>query len=297
MHLDLFSGIGGFALAAQSVGCKTIAFSEIEPYACKILKQTWPEIPNLGDIKNVNGIRADLLTGGFPCQPFSLVGERRGAEDDRHLWPEMCRVIEDARPRWVLGENVLGIIGMELDNVLADLENLGYTAWPLVIPACAVDARHRRDRVWIVAHSTQGGIRRGMSSRETRQPTCCGEAMANTDSVDGRAGAGWENGPEAGNDGEAMANTANGTNHKSRPQRNQRAVENGNGESCWRACHWLPEPGVGRVANGIPKRSHRLKALGNAIVPQVAAEIIRCMMRVDSLHNTSVSYDRPQGGN
>ena len=152
-HLDLFSGIGGFALAAASAGFKTIGFSEIEPYACSILKQNWPDVPNHGDIRNIKGIRADLVTGGFPCQPFSHAGKRRGTQDDRHLWPEMLRVIEDARPAWVLGENVAGIIGMELDGVLADLESLGYAAWPLVIPACATDARHRRDRVWITAYS------------------------------------------------------------------------------------------------------------------------------------------------
>lgn len=281
-HLDLFSGIGGFSIAAQAAGYQTIAFAEIEPYACKILKQNWPTIPNLGDIRNVRGIRADLITGGFPCQPFSLVGKRRGAEDDRHLWPEMCRVIEDARPRWVLGENVPGIIGVELDNVLSDLERLGYTAWPLVIPACAVDARHRRDRVWIVAHSAQGGIRCGMPSGETGQLARRGETVADSNGINGRTRTGRQDGQKARHAGQDVANASNGTDHEGGTQRHQWPLENGDGESGGRACHWLPEPGVGRVANGIPHRSHRLKAIGNAIVPQVAETLIRMMARMEN---------------
>jgi len=162
-HLDLFSGIGGFALAAQAAGYSTIGFSEIEPYACKILKCHWPDVPNLGDIRNVRGIRADLVTGGFPCQPFSLAGERRGAADDRALWPEMCRVIEEAQPAWVLGENVPGIISLGLDDVLSDLERIGYSAWPIVIPACAVGAPQHRERVWICAHSERKRLQRHIS--------------------------------------------------------------------------------------------------------------------------------------
>ena len=163
LHLDLFSGIGGFALAAESAGFKTVAFCEQDPYAQRTLiknfravmadskserkrespakgnsiteqRDTWPE-PGGGspilheDIRTLNGADyrgVDLVTGGFPCQPYSLAGQRRGAADDRALWPEMCRVIEDSRPAWVLGENVPGIIGMELDRVLSDLEGLGY---------------------------------------------------------------------------------------------------------------------------------------------------------------------------
>jgi DNA (cytosine-5)-methyltransferase 1 len=155
-HLDLFSGIGGFAIAAQNAGFETIGFSEIEPYACAVLNKHWPNVKNHGDIKSINGIKADLVTGGFPCQPYSVAGKRKGAADDRALWPEMLRVIAEARPAWIVGENVAGIINMELDRVLSDLEALGYATWPLVIPACATDARHRRDRVWIVAHSMRG---------------------------------------------------------------------------------------------------------------------------------------------
>ncbi|MBF8281284.1 MAG: C-5 cytosine-specific DNA methylase [Anaerolineales bacterium] len=152
-HLDLFSGIGGFALAARWSGWRTVAFSEIDPYACRVLERQFPGVPNLGDIRNVRAVRADLVTGGFPCQPYSLAGKRRGTGDDRALWPEMFRVIGETRPTWMLGENVPGIINLELDRVLSDLESIGYAAWPIGIPACAVDARHRRERIWIVAYS------------------------------------------------------------------------------------------------------------------------------------------------
>ena len=155
-HLDLFSGIGGFALAAQWNGFRTVAFCEKEPYAQQVLRERFRGVPIHADICTLNG--ADyrgvaLVTGGFPCQPFSVAGKRRGKEDDRHLWPEMLRVIAQARPAWVVGENVAGIINMELDSVLSDLESEGYAARPFVIPACGVDAKHRRNRVWIVAKS------------------------------------------------------------------------------------------------------------------------------------------------
>lgn len=163
-HLDLFSGIGGFALAAGWAGFRTIGFSEINPYASQVLKRHWPNVKNYGDIKNIKGSdlpAIDLITGGFPCQPFSVAGKRRGKEDDRHLWPEMLRVIQECKPTWVLGENVAGIVNMELESVLSDLEGLGYEVQPVIIPACAVDScPHRRDRVWIIAHSKCQGRKR-----------------------------------------------------------------------------------------------------------------------------------------
>jgi DNA (cytosine-5)-methyltransferase 1 len=261
-HLDLFSGIGGFALAAQAAGFTTIGFSEIEPYACKILKRHWPDVPNYGDIRNVRGVRCDLITGGFPCQPFSCAGQRRGAEDDRHLWPEMCRVIAEARPTWVLGENVPGIIAMELDRVLSDLENLGYACWPLVIPACAVDARHRRDRLWVVAHAGGG------ESQQRREPQMLRRRQGEAKQT--RMGGG-------------DVAIANSDRRETRPSESNRrtslqpdALASGQTISTH---EWWPEPAVGRVADGIPNRSHRLRGLGNAIVPQVAETMIREMAR------------------
>ena len=215
-HLDLFSGIGGFAVAAQTCGYTTIGFCEREPYARQVLKERFGAV--LADAKHVRHDRTqanaakpcsdkpenrlfershaprlhddiftlngadyagiDLITGGFPCQPFSVAGKRKGAADDRALWPEMLRVIRQAQPAWLIGENVAGIVTMELDNLLSDLEAIGYAAWPLVVPACAVDARHRRDRVWIigrriVAHTTgqRSGGESGDVIHQGRQPS------------------------------------------------------------------------------------------------------------------------------
>jgi DNA (cytosine-5)-methyltransferase 1 len=160
-HLDLFSGIGGFALAAQWVwgsDHEILAFCEIDEYCQKVLKKHWPAVHIIPDIREMDGKaykNVDLLTGGFPCQPFSVAGQQTGKRDDRYLWPEMARIIKEARPCWVIAENVPGIIKMELDTVLSDLEGQGYEAQAFVIPACAKDAPHRRDRVWIVANSDQ----------------------------------------------------------------------------------------------------------------------------------------------
>ncbi len=291
-HLDLFSGIGGFAIAAQACGYTTIGFCEKEPYAQQILKERFGAVladadnngrdtqriqsganrskregtaglasasrcPRLhDDIFTLNGADyagVDLLTGGFPCQPFSVAGKRKGAADERALWPEMLRVIDGAKPAWIIGENVAGIVTMELDNILSDLEAIGYSAWPLVIPACAVDARHRRDRVWIVANATrelQHG--RGQSRNGRGQHPDGGEDVAHA--------------------------------HSASPQGNERAERGASqranpGEHCqWRdEGEWFAESGMGRVAHGIPNRAHRLRGLGNAIVPQVAYEIIRAI--------------------
>ena len=130
---------------------------ENNPFCLKVLAKHWPDVKRYEDVREVgkhNLESVNLICGGFPCQPFSVAGKRRGKEDDRWLWPEMLRVITELRPTWVIGENVPGIINMELDKVLSDLEDQGYeTAPPLIIPACAVDADHRRDRVWIIAHN------------------------------------------------------------------------------------------------------------------------------------------------
>lgn len=163
-HLDLFSGIGGFALAAAWAGFKTIGFSEIDEYAVQVLKKNFPKIPNYGDVRNVPTIRCDLITGGFPCQPFSYAGKRRGSEDDRYLWPAMLDVIARCKPSWVLGENVPGISDLALDEVLTGLEDAGYSTQSLEIPACAVDAPHIRSRIWILAHRSEIRANEGLES-------------------------------------------------------------------------------------------------------------------------------------
>lgn len=280
LHLDLFSGIGGFALAAQRTGWQTIGFSEIEPYACKILKRHWPGVHNFGDIRNVRGVRCDLITGGFPCQPYSLAGKRAGASDDRALWPEMLRVIDDTKPRWVLGENVPGIITLELDRVLTDLERLGYSCWPIVVPACAVDARHRRDRVWIVAHSESNERRSGLRKTGTEQnwnlAANGGADMADAD----EAGRGEQRRAESVATEHAAAECSGEDVSDDGRGSGERPGREIGGES--QPARWESEPDVGRVADGIPNRSHRLRGLGNAIVPQVAETLMRGMVRMEN---------------
>ncbi|MCP1306425.1 DNA cytosine methyltransferase [Paenibacillus tyrfis] len=168
--LSLFSGIGGIDLACEWVGIETVAFCEREPFCQRVLRKHWPDIPIYDDVCTLTKERLDadgigpieLIHGGYPCQPFSHAGQRKGAEDDRHLWPEVERILQEIRPRWFLGENVAGHITLGLDDVLADLENAGYEAQAFVIPASAVGASHQRERVFIVAHS-KSFIARGLS--------------------------------------------------------------------------------------------------------------------------------------
>lgn len=168
-HLSLFSGIGGLDLAAEWAGIQTVGQCEWADFPTKVLEKHWPDIPRWRDIRTLTGESfyertglhtVDIISGGFPCQPFSVAGKRQGKEDDRYLWPEMLRVIEELRPSWVIGENVAGIIRMALDDVLSDLENQGYATRTFVLPAAGVGVMHRRYRTAIVAHTDCIGVER-----------------------------------------------------------------------------------------------------------------------------------------
>ena len=160
-HGSLFSGIGGFDLASEWMGWENIFHCEINPFGQKILKYYWPKSDPLDDIKKADfrkyENKIDVLTGGFPCQPFSQAGKRKGTEDERHLWPEMLRAVREIKPKWIVGENVYGIVnwdgGMVFHQIKIDLEAEGYTLLPIILPAVSVNAPHRRDRVWFVAHA------------------------------------------------------------------------------------------------------------------------------------------------
>ena len=182
-HLSLFSGIGGLDLAAEAAGFQTVGQCEWADYPTKELEKHWPDVPRWRDIRTLTGDdfyaktgrrSITVASGGFPCQPFSVAGKRRGKEDDRYLWPEMCRVISETRPTWVIGENVPGIVNLALDTVLSDLESQGYTCQTFIIPAAGVDAPHRRERICIVAYSRSGrrdGARNICDIRELQRGT------------------------------------------------------------------------------------------------------------------------------
>ena len=160
-HLDLFSGIGGFSLGLERTGgFRTIGFCETDAYCTKVLQKNFPGIPIHGDIRKLKGTdfgAVDIITGGYPCQPFSVAGKQKGVEDKRHLWPEYFRIIKESRPAWVIGENVAGHLKLGLDSVLKDLESEGYSARTFSISASSIGANHQRERIWIIAHSDKHG--------------------------------------------------------------------------------------------------------------------------------------------
>lgn len=196
-HIGLFEGIGGFSLAARWMGWKTIAWCEINPFCQQVLKYHFPEAIGHGDITKTDFTiyrgQCDILTGGFPCQPYSIAGKRKGTEDDRHLWPEMLRAIREIKPTRIVGENVHGLLswseGVVFEQVCAEMEAEGYEVQTVVLPACGVDAPHRRDRVWIIAHYTGercGEKRNGVKRSKKRNSRNGNERITSNDSSIGR---------------------------------------------------------------------------------------------------------------
>ena len=271
-HVDLCSGIGGFALGFEWAGLsKPVLFCDIEPWSRKVLAKHWPHVPIATDVKELASDprrlvpECDILTAGYPCQPFSAAGKQRGEEDDRHIWPEIFTIIRSKRPRWIVCENVYGHVSLGLDEVLSDLEGQDYTCQAFIVPACAVDAPHRRDRVWIVANTD-----------DTGQPAGAGRGQDNWDEEGHDSGRVCKDVGYAQNDRrDRRATQARREGAQDQSDKSRLGVrgESSRSSSGRGGRQWLPEPPVGRVANGIPKRVDRLKGLGNAIVPQIAMQI------------------------
>ena len=273
-HVDLFTGIGGFALAASWVwreGHQPLLFCEIGSFPRKVLRKHWPHVPIHADIKTLNADqllgRVDLLTGGFPCQPYSVAGKGYGDLDDRALWREMVRVARECRPRWIVGENVTRFLEMGFDAMRVALEGEGYEVWPVVLPACAVNAIHRRDRLWIIAHqiadaSNSHCVRKLQPERlfpnikrwadNGVDASAADSKRTGSDILDQRPGEGELWGSDPWNDG----------------------------------VQWPTEPPLCRADDGVSSgiyrdRAKRVGALGASVVPTLVAEIFRGVQAVD----------------
>lgn len=285
-HGSLFSGIGGFDLAAEWMGWENKFHCEWNTFGQKILKYYWPNSISYGDITatdfTIHRGQIDIITGGFPCQPFSLAGKRKGTEDSRHLWPEMLRAIRQISPRWVVGENVFGIInwdgGLVFEQVQADLEAEGYEVQPFILPACGVDAPHKRERVWFVAHSDSNGFN-----------WCDGKYEV-------ESGKGWI---DALNDSEPYVMHSYGTMREGQHVIEKREGKlnrpnSGNGINNFQNFPTQPpicggNDGLSDRLDGItfPKwRNESIKAYGNAIVPQVVYQIFKA---IEQYENTCIS--------
>lgn len=385
-HLSLFSGIGGIDLAAEWAGFTTVGQCEWADYPTKVLEKHWPDVPRWKDIRTLTGdsfyertdLRTvDIISGGFPCQPFSVAGKRKGTRDDRYLWPEMVRVIKELRPTWIVGENVAGIVKMALPDILSELEACGYRTRTFLIPACAVGARHRRYRVAIVGRAEYNGLSSaatlsggaetaGRRQQEEQDMSCefagasifedsCHVANAQSSGLQRNRSNGKqvsrtrleEGKPErsgdvrntAGkrlSDGTSLSMGGHGTSkpESERPsgnvsdadrgealrwesckrasgedagkggdnragkkeyaERQRRSTQPGMGRvadgiSCWMDGdldftiyhYWDEEPEIPRIATGIKDRVGRLKALGNAVVPQQFYPIFKAIADID----------------
>jgi len=321
--LDLFSGLGGFSLGLERTGYfKTVAFCDNDKYSKLIINKHWKGKKVYEDVREItkqrlkaDGIELpDIITGGFPCQPFSVAGKQKGTSDDRHLWPEMFRIIKELTPRWIIGENVKGLVnlqdGMVFETVCTDLEGEGYEVRAFNIPAAGVGAPHRRERIWIVGHSKHNGSstteikrrdnkindgaqegtnktsefkRANRSSNneimeDSRRALRQGTELRETNEDEVREGYADQH-QRPGSTSES--NVANASAGRRAPQEGEIQTRgNGTEHQGW----WSTEPNVGRVAHGVSGRVYRLKGLGNSIVPQIAEEIGKAIIEAERLN-------------
>jgi DNA (cytosine-5)-methyltransferase 1 len=271
--LDLFAGIGGFSLGLERAGgFKTVAFCEIDKNAQLVLQKNWKNVPIFEDVSSLTkdaldakGISVDVITGGFPCQDISLAGKGAGLEGERSgLWFQFHRLIKEIRPKYAIIENVSALRSRGLDRVLRSLSEIGYDAEWHCVPASAVGAPHRRDRIWIVAYPRYGN-RRNIRPVEAGKDTQV-KWTTDTNSV-GRSSYEPEN---VAHPSSARSETwipTQGHRKKGNSEISDHLGDRLNGRQG--SDYWTVEPNVGRVAHGVPNRSHRLKQLGNAVVPQL----------------------------
>ena len=354
--LDLFSGIGGFSLGLESTRhFKTVAFCDNDKFCKLILDKHWKGVKIYDDVKEISkkkfkedGIEfPDIITGGFPCQPFSVAGKQQGTSDSRHLWPEMFRIIKDFAPRWVIGENVKGLTniqdGVVFETVCSDLEGEGYEVRTFNIPAAGVQAPHRRERIWIVAHAKRFNERKSIRESDETQSRIQKEHRPNNSTTweSSRTGSVWgtnnghedmensrrtlrsrgelqgENGNETGEGNADQSQRSSGTSRSNVADTSSKRLEGqlrsklqGTREgstnssetmvdsrtgrcasqetevqpgrySSFDSSWWQSEPELGRVAHGVSGRVHRLKALGNSIVPKIVSEIGNAIIQAE----------------
>ena len=244
---SLFAGIGGFDLGLERAGMEVVWQVEIDNYCNKVLEKHWPDVRRYRDVKKVgkeNLEPVDVICGGFPCQPFSVAGKQKGKEDDRYLWPQMFRIIKELRPSWIIIENVTGFIDMGLDICISNLENEGYTCQAFIIPACAINTQHRRDRLWIVGNSNSSNAYRQNGIRRTTNKSF--KEWSDSENLKTRGG------------GVSQLGTTSDM-----QQYNSYAR-------------------ILREFHGIPDRMDRLKGLGNAVVPQIPEIIGRAIMEIEN---------------
>ncbi len=281
-HIGLFEGIGGFSLAARWMGWETIAWCEWNEFGQKVLKHHFPEAQGYGDITKTNftdyANSVDIVTGGFPCQPYSSAGKRLGKEDDRHLWPEMLRAIREIQPSWIVGENVPGLLnwngGMVLNEIKADLESEGFEVFPpCILPACSINAPHRRDRLWIIAYSGSTRGARGARGAAHEINRCNTINKWEASKILQTNSTGFKQVFTNTNSKGLQGGSINRSVGEIREDRNEQFT----------GCippNWdnfpTQSPLCGRN-DGVPNRMDRIKALGNAIVPQVAFQIFKAI--------------------